>query len=216
MRGQELSQRGIIVENFVIEHIKLDDKYIEEIKGKQIATQKSLRAKEEKIAADSAAEVAKSMAMAEYNTKLVAQQLLATNMVINANAENEKVIIAAKAAAEQVTIAAKAQAEQVRVAAEAEKEKQALEGEGKKLFMLAVAQGTLEQGKAEATAKLLMLDSYKEAGTNAYVTVEVAKAMAEGTKNIQGYLPNNFNPTIVSDNFMNAVQSIMGNRSVVK
>ena len=42
-----LAERGVIVGNFVIEHIELDPKYIEEIKGKQIATQQTLRAAEE-------------------------------------------------------------------------------------------------------------------------------------------------------------------------
>jgi regulator of protease activity HflC (stomatin/prohibitin superfamily) len=221
--GKELSERGIIVENFVIEHIKLDDKYIEEIKGKQIATQKTLRAVEEQKAAEAKALVAKSEAMAEYNTKLVAQQLLSTNMVIQAGAENERVIIAAKAQAEQVTIAAKAAAEQVMVAAKAqaaqvelaanaEKTKLELEGEGKKLAMVAVADGTLAMGKADAAAKQLLVESYKGAGQDAYVQIQVAQSLAEGTKSIQGYLPNNFNPTVISENFVNAIQSVLGSK----
>jgi regulator of protease activity HflC (stomatin/prohibitin superfamily) len=221
--GKELSERGIIVENFVIEHIKLDDKYIEEIKGKQIATQKTLRAVEEQKAAEAKALVAKSEAMAEYNTKLVAQQLLSTNMVIQAGAENERVIIAAKAQAEQVTIAAKAAAEQVMVAAKAqaaqvelaanaEKTKLELEGEGKKLAMVAVADGTLAMGKADAAAKQLLVESYKGAGQDAYVQIQVAQSLAEGTKSIQGYLPNNFNPTVISENFVNAIQSVLGGK----
>lgn len=201
--GKELSERGVIIENFVIEHIELDPKYIEEIKGKQIASQKQLRAVEEQKAAEAEALVAKSKAQAEYNTKLVAQQLLATNMVIQAQADNERVIIAAKAASEQVTIAAEAQKKQLE-----------MEGEGKKLSMIAVAEGTLAMGKAEAASKQLLLDSYKAAGSNAYVQVEIAKAMAEGTKNIQGYLPNNFNPTVISGNFLDAIQSIVGGKVV--
>ena len=207
--GAELKKRGITVENFVIEHIKLDEKYIEEIKGKQIATQKTLRAAEERKAADAEAEVARAKAMAEYNTKLVAQMLLATNMVLQAGADNQKVIIAAKAAAEQVTIAAKAAAEQVIVSAEAQKKQAEMMGEGKKLGMTAEAEGILAMGKAEATAKQLMLDSYKAAGADAYVKVEIAKALSDGTKGIQGYLPNNFNPTVISGNFMDAIMAIL-------
>lgn len=194
----ELRDRGVTIENFVIEHIELDPKYIEEIKQKQIATQRQLKAVEEQKAAEAEALVAKSKAMAEYNTKLVAQQLLSTNMVINAQAENEKVVIAAKAAAQQVEIAA-----------EAQKKQMVLEGEGKKLQMIAEAEGTLAKGKAEAAAKELLLKAYMSAGNDAYVKVEIAKALSDGTKNIQGYLPNNFNPTIISDNFMSAIENIM-------
>ncbi len=205
----ELAERGVIVENFVIEHIELDPNYIAEIKKKQIATQQQLRAVEEEKAATAEALVAKAKAQADLNTKVVGAERDAKIMVVGAQADNEKVIIAAKAAAEQVTIAAKAAAEQVRVAAEAKKEQMALEGEGEKLRMIAEAEGTLAKGKAEATAKQLMLDSYKAAGADAYVKVEVAKALSEGTKGIQGYLPNNFNPTVISGNFMDAIMAIL-------
>lgn len=205
----ELAERGVIVENFVIEHIELDPNYIAEIKKKQIATQQQLRAVEEEKAATAEALVAKAKAQADLNTKVVGAERDAKIMVIEAQAANEKVIIAAKAAAEQVTIAAKAAAEQVRVAAEAEKDKLGLQGEGVKMQKIAEAEGILATGKAEATAKQLMLDSYKAAGADAFVKVEIAKALSDGTKNIQGYLPNNFNPTIISDNFLGALESIL-------
>lgn len=194
----ELAERGVIVENFVIEHIELDPKYIEEIKGKQIATQKQLRAVEEQKAAEAEALVAKAKAQAEYNTKLVAQQLLATNMVIQAQADNERVIIAAKA-----------QQQQLQIEAEGQKQKLTLEAEGKQAAMEATAKGTLAMGQAEAKAKELMLNAYMAAGTNAFVQVEIAKALSDGTKGIQGYLPNNFNPSVISANFMDAVRTIM-------
>lgn len=194
----ELADRGITVENFVIEHIKLDDRYINEIREKQLATQKQLRAVEEQKAAEAEALVAKAKAQADLNTQVVGAKRDAEMMVIGAQAENEKTIIAAKAAAERV-----------KIAAEAEKEQMALKGEGQKLQKIAEAEGILAVGKAEAAAKQLMLDSYKAAGPDAFVKVEIAKAMAEGTKGIQGYLPNNFNPTIISDNFMNAVEQIL-------
>lgn len=205
----ELAERGVTVENFVIEHIELDPNYIAEIKKKQIATQQQLRAVEEEKAATAEALVAKAKAQADLNTKVVGAERDAKIMVVGAQAENEKVIIAAKAAAEQVTINAKAQAEQVRIAAEAQKEQLALQGEGEKLKMIAEAEGTLAKGKAEASAKQLMLDAYKAAGPEAFVKVEIAKAMADGTKGIQGYLPNNFNPTVISGNFMDAIQNIL-------
>ena len=208
----ELAERGVIVENFVIEHIELDPNYIAEIKKKQIATQQQLRAVEEEKAAIAEALVAKARAQADLNTQVVGAERDAKIMVLRAQAENEKVVIAAKAAAEQV-----------RIAAEAMKEQKALEGEGEKLKMIAEAEGTLAKGKAEAAAKQLMLDSYKSAGPDAFVKVEIAKALSEGTKGIQGYLPNNFNPTVISGNFMDAIMTILkptpsqvGNTETVK
>ncbi len=194
----ELGKRGVIVENFVIEHIELDPKYIEEIKAKQIATQKQLRAVEEQKAAEAEALVAKAKAQADLNTQVVAAERDAKVMVINAQAENEKVVIAAKAAAEQVTIAANA-----------DKEKLAMQGEGMKLQKIAEAEGIIAKGNATAQAKQLLLDAYKSAGEDAFVKVEVAKSLADGTKGIQGYLPNNFNPTVISGNFMDAMKQVL-------
>ena len=197
--GKELSERGITVENFVIEHIKLDDKYIEEIKGKQIATQKALRAKEEQIAAEAKALVAKAEAQAEYNTKMVGQMLLATNMVIAAQADNEKAIIAAKAEQQKLILTATG-----------EKQKLTLEAEGKQAAMEAVAKGTLAMGQAEAKATQLKLEAWMGAGPDAYRQVEVAKAMASGFQNIQGYLPEKITINTLSRNFLDAVGNIMG------
>jgi regulator of protease activity HflC (stomatin/prohibitin superfamily) len=191
--SKELNERGIIVENFVIEHIALDPKYIEEIKGKQIATQKTLRAVEEERAAMAEAEVAKAKAQADLNTKVVAAERDAKVMTLGAQAENEKVIIAAKA----------------------DQQKQTLEAEGRKAAMIATAEGTLAMGKAEAASKELMLKSYMAAGTNAYVQVEVAKAVAEAFKGIQGYLPENMNITTLSRGFVDAVGNIMGRETTV-
>lgn len=200
--SNELLERGIVVENFVIENIVLEPKYIEEIKQKQIATQRTLRAAEEQKAAEAEALVAKAKAQADYNKMVVEAERDAKVMVTKAQAENEKVIIAAKAAAEQVTIAA-----------EAEKQKMVLEGEGKKLSMVSIADGTLAQGKADAVSKELLLTAYNKAGTNAFIQIEIAKAVSEGFKNIQGYLPEKINITTLSRNFVDAVGNIMG-RSV--
>lgn len=94
--GKELHERGIIVENFVIEHIELDAKYIEEIKQKQIATQRSLRAVEEQRAADAEALVAKAKAQADYNKQVVESERDAKVKVIAAQAANESAVLAAK------------------------------------------------------------------------------------------------------------------------
>lgn len=202
--GKELSERGIIVENFVIEHIELDPKYIEEIKGKQIATQKTLRAAEEQKAADAEALVAKSKAQANFNTELVKQLLTATNMVIQAQADNERVIIAAKAAAEQATVAAKA-----------EQTKLTLEAEGKKAAMIAEAEGTLALGKAKAASQELMLKAYAVPGSDNWVKTQVAESVAKGFGNIKGYLPSDMKVNLLTDNFNKAVDALTGNPLIV-
>jgi len=198
--GKELSERGVTVENFVIEHIELDPLYIVEIKGKQIATQKTLRSKEEQIAAEAAALVAKSMAQAEYNTKLVGAQILATNMIIAAQAENEKMVIAAQADAKKQMLAA-----------EASSKTQILEAEGKKGAMIATAEGTLAMGKAEATAKELLLKAYAVPGSDNWVKVEVAKNLGTAFGGIKGYLPEKMTINTFTDNFMKGLDASTGN-----
>ncbi len=199
--GKELSDRGVIVENFVIEHIALDPNYVAEIVKKQIAVQSQLRAVEEQKANEADALVAKAKAQADLNTQVVA-----------ADRDAQIVVIKAKAAAEQVTVNAEAQAKQVTIAAEAAKQQAQLAGEGKRLGMTAEAEGILAVGRAEATAKQLMIDSYKAAGPDAYAKIQIAQSLADGTKGIQGYLPNNFNPTIISGNFTEAIETILGGR----
>ena len=199
--GKELSDRGVIVENFVIEHIALDPNYVAEIVKKQIAVQSQLRAVEEQKANEADALVAKAKAQADLNTQ-----------VVGADRDAQIVVIKAKASAEQVTVAATAAASQVTIAAEAQKKQAELAGEGKRLGMTAEADGILAVGKAEAMARQLLIDSYKNAGPDAYAKIQIAQSLAEGTKGIQGYLPNNFNPTIISGNFTDAIETILGGR----
>jgi len=201
--GKELSERGIIVENFVIEHIELDPKYIEEIKGKQIATQKTLRAAEEQKAADAEALVAKAKAQVDYNTKLVAQQLLATNMVIQAQADNERVIIAARA-----------QQQQLQIEAEGQKQKLTLEAEGKKAAMLEEAEGILALGKAKAESQELLLKAYAVPGSDNWVKTQIAESTAKAFSGIRGYIPEKMTINTFADNFAKAVDVATGNTVV--
>ena len=200
--SQELADRGVIVENFVIEHIELDPKYIEEIKQRQIATQRTLRAVEEEKAAQQEALVARAKAQADLNTQVVAAERDAQVMVINAQAENEKVIIAAKAAAEQVTIAAEAQKQQL-----------ALQGEGQKLKQVEEAEGVLAMGKAEAEAKQLLFDAWNTPGIDNYVVVQVAgpEGISGAFKNIQGYIPESMRINVLSTSFVDALKGVVGN-----
>lgn len=108
----ELAEKGVLVENFVVRHIELDQKYIDEIKGKQIATQRTLRAKEEQIAAEAEALVAKSKAQADYNEQ-----------VVRAERDKQKGILDAERQARERVLAAEADAKKVEMAAAAEQKK---------------------------------------------------------------------------------------------
>jgi regulator of protease activity HflC (stomatin/prohibitin superfamily) len=185
----ELADKGVIVENFVIVHIELDPKYIEEIKGRQIATQRQLRAVEEQKAADAEALVAKAKAQADLNKTVVEAQRDKETTVLKAEAENEKAILAAKA----------------------EKEKRVLEGEGEKLSQIAKAEGILAMGKAEAEAQRLRLQAYAVQGSDLYAKVEVAKQVGAAFQNIKGYLPNNMTVNLLTESFDKAVEALTGN-----
>jgi len=197
----ELAKQGIIVNNFVIEGIQLDPEYITEIKQKQVATQRELRAKEEEKAALALAQKANAEAQADYEKQVVAAERDAKVMVVNAQAENEKVVIAAKAAAEQV-----------KVAAEAKKAQMELEGEGKKLQQIAEAEGVLAMGKAEAQAKQLLFAAWSTPGVDSYVTVQVAgpEGVSGAFKNIQGYIPSDMKINVLSQSFVDALKSVVG------
>ncbi len=103
------------------------------------------------------------------------------------------------------------------LAAKGEKEKLTLEAEGKLKATLAQAEGVLALGKSEAEAQKLRLEAYAVQGTDAFVTVEVAKQMAEVFRGIQGYLPGDMNVTLLSDSFMKGVTGMMnGGRELMR
>lgn len=213
--SKELKERGIIVENFVIEHIRLNDKYLEEIQGKQIATLKGQRAVEEQKAAEAAALVAKSLAQADLNTQVVAGDRDAQLVVIKAKAAAQQVTINADAQASQVTIGAKAAAEQVRIAAEAAMKQAQLEGEGKKLGMTAEAEGILAVGKAKAESQQKLLEAYAAKGADAWVKTQVAESASKAFSGIKGYLPSDMKVNLLTGQFQTAVDSLTGNVSPV-
>ncbi len=186
----EIRQRGIIVENFVVENIKLDANYVEQIKAKQVAVQERLRAIEETKANEAKAERARSEAQASY----------------------EKAVVEAKRDKETGIIKAELLAQQQVIAAEAEKKKQVLAAEGEKESSVLRAQAIEAIGAAEAEAKKLSLSAYAVEGADSFVKIEVSKNLAEGFKNIKGYLPEGMNVYTLSDSFMNAVSNIVGPR----
>ena len=185
----ELSEKGVLVENFVIRHIDLDPKYIEEIKGRQIATQRTLRAKEEQIAADAEALVAKSKAQSDLNKTVVEAERDKQKKGLEAEADNEKTILAAKADQQKAVLAA-----------EADKQRQVLAAEGKK----AEAEGIIAIGKAEAESQKLKLQAYAVPGADAFVRVEVAKHYAAAFSTVR-YFPPNMNVSVLSSDFEKAI-----------
>lgn len=191
-RGQdptsaELPQRGIIVENFVIEHIALDPKYIEEIKGKQVAVQRQLRAVEEQKAATAEAEVAKAKAQADANTQIVAADRDKQVTVLKAEADNEKAILAAKA----------------------EQQKRVLEAEGKRDADIAESKGIIARGEAEAQANKLKLESYAVPGADVFARIEIAKQVAPAFSGVKGWLPGDMKVNLLTTSFMDSVEQMM-------
>lgn len=187
----DLRASGIIVENFVIEGIKLDPKYIEEIKQRQVSVQAELRARQEEKTALAEAQKAKAEAQADFNRQVVA-------------AERDKAIGVLKAQED---------AEVRIVDAQARKQETILQSEAEKEAAAANAEAILAVGKAEAEAIRVKMGAYGEPGANNFVTMEVAKSMSEAFKNIDGYLPQDMNITMLSSNFMDSVKGLMSGKA---
>lgn len=198
----ELRKRGVIVENFVIEHIGLDPSYVEQIKARQVAVQERLRAIEETRAAEAKAERAKAEAQAAFE-----------KAVVDARRDKEVGILGAQKEAEQQVLAAQAAARQVEMAAEAEKNRNVLAAEGEQQASLLRAQAIEALGRAEAEATRLKLGAYSAEGSEAFVRIEVAKSMSEAFKNVDGYLPQDMTVNLLSDSFLRAVESVVGGRA---
>lgn len=184
----ELRQQGIIIENFAIEQIRLDTEYIGEIRQRQVAQQRTLRAQEEEKAALAEAARAQAEAKADYNKQ-----------VVEAEREKAKVVLESEGAAQQRINDATARAEELRLAAEAERDAALLE-----------AQGIEALGAAKAEAQRLQLQAYAVDGADAFVNIEVARSMADAFKNIDGYLPENMKVNLLSSSFLDSVRSVMG------
>jgi regulator of protease activity HflC (stomatin/prohibitin superfamily) len=188
--ANELRGRGVIVETFVIRHIDLDPKYIDVIKMKQIATQEQLAAVEEQKAAEAKALVAKSLAQADLNKKVVEAERDAKVQVLAAQADMEKAVLAAKG----------------------DQQKSTLEAEGKMQAAISEAKGIEALGRAKAEAQRLQLQAYDVKGADAYVMVEVAKSVSAGMQNIQGFLPANMSVSVISEDVLKSVQTLVGKK----
>lgn len=198
----DLRKRGVIVENFVIEHIGLDPAYVEQIKARQVAVQERLRAIEETRAAEARADRAKAEAQASYE-----------KAVVDARRDKEVGVLGAQKLAEQQVLDATAAAKRVELAAEADKNRNVLAATGEQQAALLRAQAIEALGKAEAEATRLKLSAYSAEGSEAFVRIEVAKSMSDAFKNIDGYLPQDMTINLLGDSFLNAVQAVVGGKA---
>lgn len=186
----ELRQQGIIVEQFVVQQITLDEAYIGEINKRQVAEQRKLRIDKETEAANAEALKAKAEAQSDFEKQVVESKRKKEQAILQSEGEAQTQVNAAKAAAERVTVAAEAEAKAGTLK----------------------AQAILALGQAEAQATKLKMEAYNAAGSENFVRMEVAKSVAEGFKGVQGYLPADMKINLLSSNFMDAVAAIMGKR----
>ena len=161
--------RGIYIENLIINKVYLDPAYESEIAGKQLAIQQTLRKKEETKAAEEEAKRAFAQAQAQVE-------------VTRQRAEAEKIITVKKAEADkaQAILRAEGEKEQQVLQAEGEKQKRILEAEGNRDANLAIASGILAVGKSEAEVEQLKRDAkYDGTSGERRANVEIATAQAE-------------------------------------
>lgn len=174
-----LSEVGIVVDTFVIDAIDLDPNYVAEITGRQLATQKKLRAIEEAKAAEEVAKKVEAEAEADKLKKIVA-----------AEAKKQERIKAAEASKAEVELAAQADATKVQVRADADRYRKEQD-----------AKGLLAQGLAEAKVALEKRESKYagEAGARqAMVEVEQARTDRLKNMNITGVFPEGAAMTLIS------------------
>lgn len=176
-----LASVGIKVETFVIDSIDLDPAYVAEITGRQLATQKKLRAVEEAKAAEEIAKKVEADALADKLKKIV-----------EAEGAKEQKIKAAEAAAAEVELAAKADAIKVKAAAEASRFQKEQD-----------AKGLLAQGLAQAEVAEKQRNA-KYAGESgmrqAQVEIEQARVNLFKNMKIEGVVPEKTVMTIINGN----------------
>lgn len=165
---------GIVVETFVIDNIQLDKNYVEEIRGRQLAFQKRLRAVEETKAAEEDAKKAQAEGQAEKFRRIV-----------KAEAEKEEKIRAAEARAAEVRLRAEADAKQVELASAADKIKVINAAEADRFRKEQDAAGVLALGMAQAKVEEEKKKSKYDGTAGArQAAVEIEQAKTERFKNV--------------------------------
>lgn len=195
----ELREKGVIVENFVIEKIALDPNYVAEIKARQIAQQKKLRADEETKAAEADALKARAVAQADLNRAVVEAQRDKEVAKLKAEQVAAATLTAAEAQKQQTILAAEADASRLKIASEAEKA--AAENR---------AAAILAEGRAKAEAQKLLYAAYEGVGGQTFAQIEVSRNMGTAFQNFNGFLPQNMNFTSLSGDFMGAIRTALG------
>ena len=104
-----LAEIGIIVDTFVIDSIDLDPAYVAEIQGRQLATQKRLKAIEERKAADEVAKRVEAEAQADKLKRIVAAEASKQEAIKGAEASKAKRVLASEAEAKEIENKAKAE-----------------------------------------------------------------------------------------------------------
>lgn len=178
---EALASVGIVVDTFVIDAIDLDKDYVAEITGRQLASQKKLRAVEETKAAEEVAKKVQAEAEADKLKK-----------VVEAEAGKEQRIKAAEASAAEVELAAKADATKVKAAAEASRFQKEQD-----------AKGLLAQGLAQAeVAEKSRNAKYAGEAGKLQAQVEMTQARVGLFQNmkITGVVPEKTVMTIINGN----------------
>lgn len=169
-----LKEVGIVVETFVIDDIELDKSYVDEIRGRQLAFQKRLRAMEETKAAEEDAKKAQAEGQAEKFRRIV-----------KAEAEKEEKIRAAEARAAEVRLKAEADAKQVELASAADKIKVVNAAEADRFRKEQDAAGVLALGMAQAKVEEEKKKSKYDGVAGArQAAVEIEQAKTERFKNV--------------------------------
>lgn len=187
----ELRQRGVVVDNFVIEHIGLNPEYTKQITDRQIAIQKKFKEDELTKAAEASALRAKAEAQADLNTQVVAAERDKQVGILQAEQKKQQAILAA----------------------EGSKQTQMLQATGARDAALLEAEGTLAKGRASAEAQKLQLSAYAVPGADAFVKVEVAKAMSVSMSNVKGWLPQGMNVATIGENWTQAVERLTAGKT---
>lgn len=183
----ELRKRGIIVDNFVIQGIRLDPSYVDQIKSRQVAVQERLKNIEQTKAAEAAAGKAKAEAQANYE-----------KMVVEAERDKQVGILAAQKEAEMLVLGAKANKDKTVFAAQAEADSGKLRAEGIKAV-----------GAAEAEATKLKLMAYSVPGAESFIKLGVAESMAKAYSGVRGFVPEKMGINVMSDNFNKGVSLLV-------
>jgi regulator of protease activity HflC (stomatin/prohibitin superfamily) len=187
----ELRQRGVLVDNFVIEHIGLNPEYTKQITDRQIAIQKKFKEDELTKAAEASALRAKAEAQADLNTQVVAAERDKQVGILQAEQKKQQAILAA----------------------EGSKQTQMLQATGARDAALLEAEGTLAKGRASAEAQKLQLSAYAVPGADAFVKVEVAKAMSVSMSNVKGWLPQGMNVATIGEGWTQAVERLTAGKT---